>query len=133
MCQPTSAQRISQGAEATAKKSLKQADGYDRLHLGPAFGRIKAAALTTETIRSFTDHKKEKYQPTTINRWLEALRHAYVLGQKKDPPMVYTAPNIKMLMLDESGNVREASWRVISDALDKKRLGMALSGLILGR
>jgi integrase len=29
------------------------------------------------------------------------------LGQKKDPPMVYTAPNIKMLMLDESGNVRE--------------------------
>jgi integrase-like protein len=39
-----------------SRHSYKQADGYVRLHLDPAFGKIKASALTTKMIlgRSFT-------------------------------------------------------------------------------
>src|SRR5450755_4123585 len=38
--------------------SFKQAEGYVRLHLRPAFGKIKASALTTKMIKSFIDQKQ---------------------------------------------------------------------------
>jgi integrase len=91
-----------------SRHSSKQADGYVRLHLLPAFGKIRASALTTKMIRAFIDQKQAaEYQNATINRWLEALRRAYTLGLKELPPLVYVAPEIGDLMLDEDENVRE--------------------------
>jgi integrase len=88
-----------------ARHSYKQADGYVRLHLDPAFGKIKASAITTQTINRFIEQKQTAdYANATINRWLEALRRAYSLGASSLPPLVYAAPKIEML---EEDNVRE--------------------------
>ncbi len=90
------------------RHSHKQADGYVRLHLEPAFRKIKASALTTKMIKAFIDQKQvAEYANASINRWLEALRRAYTLGLKELPPLVYVAPEIEDLMLDENDNVRE--------------------------
>jgi integrase len=89
------------------RHSYQQAEGYVRLHLEPAFGKIKASALTTQTIKAFIDRKQiGDYANASINRWLEALRRAYSLGLKELPPLVYVAPDIESLLLDED-NVRE--------------------------
>jgi integrase len=90
------------------RHSYQQADGYVRLHLKPAFGKIKASALSTKMIKAFIDQKQAAdYANASINRWLEALRRAYTLGLKELPPLVYVAPEIEDLMLDENDNVRE--------------------------
>src|SRR5713226_8299175 len=87
------------------RHSYKQAEGYVRLHLGPAFGKIKASGITTQTIDRFIEQKQiAEYANATINRWLEALRRAYTLGTSALPPLVYAAPKIEMLQED---NVRE--------------------------
>lgn len=91
-----------------SRHSYKQADGYVRLHLRPAFGKVRASALTTKMIRAFIDQKQAAdYANATINRWLEALRRGYTLGLKELPPLIYVAPEIGELMLDEDDNVRE--------------------------
>lgn len=87
------------------RHSQKQAEGYVRLHLDPAFGKTKASAITTQIIDRFIERKQVSgYANATINRWLEALRRAYTLGKSALPPVVYTAPKIEMLDQD---NVRE--------------------------
>jgi integrase len=87
------------------RHSVKQADGYVRLHLDPAFGKTKASAITTQKIDQFIEQKQAAdYANATINRWLEALRRAYTLGKNAMPPLVYTAPKIEKL---EEDNVRE--------------------------
>lgn len=89
------------------RHSYKQADGYVRLHLEPAFGSMKASKLETRHLAAFIDHKQDAaYADATINRWLEALQRAYGLGLKALPPLVYLMPPIRDLMLDEN-NVRE--------------------------
>jgi hypothetical protein len=75
------------------------------LHLDPAFGKIKASAITTRNIDRFIEQKQAAdYANATINRWLEALRRAYNLGVHSLPPLVYACPKIEML---EENNVRE--------------------------
>ena len=87
------------------RHSYKQADGYVRLHLKPAFGKLKASAITSATIDRFIEQKQTAgYANATINRWLEALRRAYTLGTNALPPLVYASPKIEML---EEDNVRE--------------------------
>src|SRR4051812_5056926 len=90
------------------RRSRKQAEGYVRLHLDPAFGKMRASDLNTRQISLFIDQKlAHPYAKATVNRWLEALRRAYALGMKQLPPIVYTVPDIGSLMLDETDNVRE--------------------------
>ena len=87
------------------RHSYKQAEGYVRLHVGPAFGRIKASAVTTGMIDQFIEQKQTAhYSNASINRWLEALRRAYGLGLNALPPLVYVAPKLQRLLED---NVRE--------------------------
>jgi hypothetical protein len=72
------------------RHSYKQAEGYVRLHLKPAFGRLKASAITSATVERFIEQKQTAgYADATINRWLEALRRAYTLGTNALPPLVY--------------------------------------------
>jgi integrase len=90
-----------------SRHSYQQAEGYVRLHLKPALGPIQASKLASHHIECFIDQKQAaKYANATINRWLEALRRSYTLGMERLPPLVYVAPNIKALMLEED-NVRE--------------------------
>jgi len=88
-----------------SRSSYKQADGYVRLHLDPAFGRVKASAITTQMVDSFIEQKQRaKYANASINRWLEALRRSFALALSSLPPLVFVAPKIEML---EQNNVRE--------------------------
>lgn len=87
------------------RSSYNSAEGYVRLHLEPAFGKIKASAITTKMINSFVEQKQTAgYQDASINRYLEALRRAYTLGLESLPPLVYVVPTIDQL---EENNVRE--------------------------
>ena len=88
-----------------SRNSWRQAEGYVRLHLEPAFGKVKASAITTAMINRFVEQKQTAgYANASINRWLEVLRRAYNLGTKALPPLVYVAPAIELL---EENNVRE--------------------------
>src|SRR3954469_20603055 len=42
-----------------ARRSSKQAEGYVRLHLQPAFGRLKASEITSSVIDAFVVQKTE--------------------------------------------------------------------------
>lgn len=87
------------------RKSLKQAEGYVRLHLSPAFGKVKAASLTTTMIDRFIEQKRsQQYRDASINRMLEALRRAFKLGLEAVPPLATSSPKIELL---EEDNVRE--------------------------
>lgn len=87
------------------RHSYKQAEGYVRLHLRPAFGKVKAAAITSGVINRFVEQKQNaEYANATINRWLEALRRSYTLGSSSLPPLVHRTPRIDKLVED---NVRE--------------------------
>jgi hypothetical protein len=54
------------------RQSYKMAEGYVRLHLEPAFGRSKAAAITTRAIDAFIEQadrrlRERDYQPVARN------------------------------------------------------------------
>src|SRR3982074_815711 len=52
-----------------ARHSYKQAEGYVRLHLKPAFGKLKASTITTGVIDRFIEQKQNAdYANATINR-----------------------------------------------------------------
>src|SRR4051812_34292533 len=87
------------------RHSYKQAEGYVRLHLDPALGKIKASEIATRMIDRFIEQKQRAgYANATVNRWLEALRRAFTLALNSLPPLVYVSPKIEML---EEDNVRE--------------------------
>lgn len=87
------------------RHSGKQAEGYVRLHLEPAFGKVKASSITTTMIARFIEVKQEQgYANASINRMLEALRRGFRLGLEALPPLLYVAPRIELL---EEDNVRE--------------------------
>ena len=114
------------------RHSYRSAEGFVRLHLGPAFGLIRAATLGTKHVKAFIEQKQTGgYANASINRWLEALRRAYTLGLQELPPLVYAAPDLETLMLDED-NVREsflehAQYVALRDELpDHQRLMLAI-------
>jgi integrase len=114
------------------RHSYRSAEGFVRLHLDPAFGLIRAATLGTKHIKAFIEQKQTAgYANASINRWLEALRRGYALGLQELPPLVYAAPDIESLMLDED-NVREgflehAQYVALRDELpDHQRLILAI-------
>jgi integrase len=87
-------------------RTYKDAETYVRLHLRPAFGKIPVRQLTTKMISNFVDQKKKLGRANaSINRWLEGLHRAFVLGYRNRPRLVAEIPEIPML--DESDNVRE--------------------------
>jgi len=90
-----------------AGKPYASAEGYVRLHLRPAFGKLIAEKITTDHIDRFIALKRTAGKANaSINRWLEGLDRAYTIGrEERDPQLVRKTPKIKML--DESGNVRE--------------------------
>ena len=93
-------------ADRKKGKGHRNAETYVRLHLRPAFGKVKASGLTTAMLESFIAQKKRLGRANaSINRWLEALHRAFTLGYENKPRLVAEIPRIGML--DESGNVRE--------------------------
>jgi integrase len=76
-----------------------------RLHLLPVFGNRKASQITTDQIRGYIVRRMaEGAKHATINRELEAMRHAFLLAKKSTPPKVHSVPHFPMLKED---NVRQ--------------------------
>jgi integrase len=93
-------------ADKRSTKGYVDAEGYVRLHLRPAFGKVPVDGLTTAMINGFVDQKRNLGRANaSINRWLEGLHRSYTLGFQNKPRLVAEIPAIAML--DESGNVRE--------------------------
>jgi len=87
------------------RKSYASAEGYVRLHLRPAFGKLKVDRLTTAMVNAFKEQKQAAgYADASINRYLEALIRSFQLGLDNLPPLVYTMPLITQL---DENNVRE--------------------------
>src|SRR4051812_12674720 len=117
------------------RKTLKQAEGYVRLHLGPAFGKLKASKLTDPAIDRFIELKRSQdYEDASINRMLEALRRAFKLGLEARPPLVNFSPKIDLL---DEDNVREgflehAEYVILRDLLPDHQRIILVIGYHLG-
>lgn len=89
--------------EANGYRSLKDLDARFRLHILPVFARKKAASITTSQIRTYITHRlAEGAKPGTVNRELEAIRHAFVLAIEGE--RLYRRPHIPHL---EENNARQ--------------------------
>jgi site-specific recombinase XerC len=93
-------------ADRKKGKGYRDAETYVRLHLRPAFGKVKVGNVTTSMVENFIAQKKALGRANaSINRWLEGLHRAFTLGFEHKPRLVSEVPRIAML--DESDNVRE--------------------------
>ena len=87
------------------RKDYSSVEGFVRIHLAPAFGKIKAGRLTTDMINRFIEQKQAQgLANASINRYLAALRRSFHLGMEALPPLVSVMPKIPKL---EEDNVRE--------------------------
>ena len=84
--------------------SVSDIEARYRLHLLPAFGNRKASQITTDQIKAYiVKRMAEAAKSASINRELEAMRHAFRLAKESTPPKVHTIPHFPMLKED---NVR---------------------------
>gem|GEM_PF-123761 len=89
----------------TGYSSVSDIEARYRLHLLPAFGNRKASQITTDQVKAYIVNRlTEGAKPGTINRELEAMRHAFLLARKATPPKVHMVPHFPML---EENNVRK--------------------------
>ena len=66
--------------------SMTDIEARYRLHLLPAVGDRKASQITTDQIKAYiVKRMSEAAKPATINRELEAMRHAFLLAKKATP------------------------------------------------
>jgi integrase len=66
-----------------AKRSIKKVEDRIRLHLSPAFGRMNAANLSDDDVRSFmAKRQKVGASNAEINREVAVLRRAFKLARK---------------------------------------------------
>jgi integrase len=86
------------------RASIDDVESRIKLHLGPAFGHLRAVDFTSSDVKRYVSNRRsQKAEDSTINRELAVLRRALNLGVQCDPPKVARA--IKILRLDED-NVR---------------------------
>jgi integrase len=70
------------------------------------FGGMRASQVTTELLRKFVEQcEKDKLRPSSINRLLSTLRHAFYLGYKCTPRKIQQVPVFPMQK--EKGNERQ--------------------------
>jgi integrase len=88
-----------------AYNSVDDIEARYRLHLLPVFGNRKATQITTDQIKAYiVNRMADGAKPATINRELEAMRHAFLLAKESTPPKVHVAPHFPMLKED---NIRK--------------------------
>jgi site-specific recombinase XerD len=123
-------------ADKKRTKGCRDAEAYVRLHLRPAFGKVKSDGLTSVMVENFIAQKKNLGRANaSINRWLEGLHRAFTLGYKNRPRLVAEIPEIPML--DESDNVREGllsheNYVKLREELPPHQLPLLVIGYHLG-
>lgn len=76
-----------------------------RLHINPEFGPKKAIQINTAMLKAYRLRRLEEHATdATINRELEAMRHAYKLGLACTPPKILHIPKFPIV---KERNVRK--------------------------
>jgi hypothetical protein len=75
--------------KVNGRKTLPHLLSRLRLHLRPAFGKVRATALNTSRLKHYMAARLEaEAAPATVNRELEFVERALRLGAQCDPPKV---------------------------------------------
>lgn len=102
--------------------------GWRWAHLGPFFGAIRAANVTTAKVEEYKVQRREEHAaPATINRELHVLRRLFRYGKQSTPPTVHQIPYIRMF--SEKDNVRKGF--IEQDAFERMAAEAAKEGLWL--
>ena len=98
--------------KVNGRKTLPHLLSRLRLHLRPAFGKVRATALNTCRLKHYMAARLEsEAAPATVNRELEFVERALRLGAQCDPPKVVKVirvpslkeDNVRVGFLDDAG------------------------------
>ncbi|MGD0777887.1 MAG: site-specific integrase [Candidatus Solibacter sp.] len=97
------------------RKTLSHLLSRLRLHLRPAFGKVRANVLSTAQLKRYMAARLEaEAAPATVNRELEFVERALRLGAQCEPPKVMKAirvpslkeNNVRVGFLDDAGYLK---------------------------
>jgi integrase len=101
--------------KVNGRKTLPHLLSRLRLHLRPAFGKVRATALNTSRLKHYMAVRLEaEAAPATVNRELEFVERALRLGAQCDPPKVVKVirvpslkeHNVRVGFLDDAGYLK---------------------------
>lgn len=85
------------------RKTIPFCEGNVRLHLRPYFGAMRAARVTSDTIRQYCDARLEAGAAMAkVNRELSLLKRAFNIAARATPAKVIRVPYIRMFREDNA-------------------------------
>jgi integrase len=104
-------------------------------NLRPFFGKLRAAALTTDKMDEYrVKRKKAGRADATVNRELTILRTAFNNGRKRTPPKVYVVPYFPMVSETHvrQGFLTDNVYAKLLDALEPELRPLFAAAYITG-
>jgi integrase len=104
-------------------------------NIRPFFGHLRAAALTTETLKEYRRKRSaEGRSETTCNRELSILRAALNRGRKCTPPKVTTIPYFPMVAETNArqGFLTDEEYEVLREGLPDYLKPLFVTGYFTG-
>ena len=99
------------------------------------FKGVRASEFGTDHIAGLkASMKRNKAANATVNRYLSALRRAFKLAERHDPPLVGRVPHFDMLPEDNtrSGFLNDTQYSELKSWMPEDLLGLLIFGYYLG-
>jgi integrase len=85
------------------RRSVRSVESRIRLYLKPTFGKVRAAALSTQSLKAYIVKRRDAGVPdSSINRELAVVSRAFRLAAENDPPKVNRIIHIPRLAEDNT-------------------------------